>query len=92
MEDSAVNLINMNDRMAIVTELVSDENHDLVEEIFDPLMDQFYPCLDQFCRDVRGIGGIVHIMANIDDSTVTFVTTDTLDEAKLYSYETTTAV
>lgn len=88
MEENTVTYIDMNDRLAIVRELVTDENHDLVTEVFDPLMDEFYPCLDQFCKDVRDVKDVVHIMANIDEATVTFVTTSSLDEAKLYSYET----
>jgi hypothetical protein len=84
--NTAAHFLNLCDRLVIVSELVSDENHNLMGEVFDSLMDRGYPCLAQFCSDAWDIKDAVHLSVDVGEEDCTFAVTHADDTATLHTY------
>lgn len=84
---SITKLLNLCDRVDVLDEIVCDDEHVLVRDRFDALMEPFYPSLENFFRDVKDEENIVAIQTSFTDTSVTFTTKFDDESEKVFTYD-----
>lgn len=79
--------LNLCDRVEILSDIVHDESHEMDMRKFDPLMDKYYPCLEQFFHDIRREEQVVGIDACFQVDGATFTARFADNSTKPFTYE-----
>lgn len=79
--------LNLCDRVEVLSDIVHDESHVMDMKVFDPLMDQYYLCLDQFFQDIRRESQVVGIDASFQEKSATFTARFADDTTREFTYD-----
>lgn len=80
--------LNLCDRVEVLRELVHSGDNRLEADTFDALMEPYYPCLEQFFKDVKDDTDVTSITVEISEDSALFTTIHSDNSCKGYVYDT----
>lgn len=87
-QSQVAHFLDLCDRVEILSDIIKDEStHEVNEDCFQALMNEHYPCLEQFFRDMKGEQEhVVSIHASFSEASATFDVTYANQEVKPFIY------
>lgn len=88
-QSQIAHFLDLCDRVEILSDIIKDKDRDEVDEsCFQALMNQHYPCLEQFFRDMKQeTSHVISIKASFSEVSATFDVTYENNEVKPFSYD-----